>query len=326
MEAAKRSEGINEVGANEFHTFILFATDLNKRQQAMQSVIRIRNPYAIHSIMHRVKPKQSDIDNVLIKLRDVMLYDTSVQPKHEQPIPTPTPTRPKHEQQPKPTPTPMQPKHEQQPKPTPTPMQSLNDNRFRPALNQDPLFWCLYIMKHGAFKYDQLPNRFTAEQDGKRDEIMMLRDKGKALKQTTGIKFTVSAIEGDIMSPRISLHAFQVLVHLNSLNAVFVNPANRVYAEFISDAVSDKPVHVIERSIQNPKQMVMTMTPATEPQLTSIRATNYRIENLQKPIKSSSAYTVPVLTEMCHQLKMPLNNAKMKKQELYDAIAAKLVL
>ena len=43
MEAAKRSEGIgiNEVGANEFHTFILFATDLNKRQQAMQSV---RNP------------------------------------------------------------------------------------------------------------------------------------------------------------------------------------------------------------------------------------------------------------------------------------------
>ena len=44
MEAAKRSEGIgiNEVGANEFHTFILFATDLNKRQQAMQSVSAIR--------------------------------------------------------------------------------------------------------------------------------------------------------------------------------------------------------------------------------------------------------------------------------------------
>jgi hypothetical protein len=37
----------------------------------------------------------------------------------------------------------------------------------------------------------------------------------------------------------MSLHAFHVLVRLNSLNAVFVNPANRVYAEF-SDAVSDK--------------------------------------------------------------------------------------
>ena len=178
---------------------------------------------------------------------------------------------------------------------------------------------------HGTFKYEQLANRFTAEQDGKRDEIMMLRDKGKALKQTTGIKFTVSAIEGDIMSQRISLHAFQVLVHLNSLNAVFVNPANRVYAEFISDAVSDKPVHIIERSIQNPKQMVMTMTPATETQLASMRSIHYRIENPQKPMKSSSAYTVPVLTEMCHQLKMPLN-AKMKKQELYDAIAKQLVL
>ena len=98
---------------------------------------------------------------------------------------------------------------------------------FRPALNQDPLFWCLYVMMHGAFKYEQLANRFTAEQDGKRDQIMMLRDKGKVLKQTTGIKFSASTIEGDIMTPRISLHAFQVLVRLNSLNAVFVNPVNR---------------------------------------------------------------------------------------------------
>ena len=200
-----------------------------------------------------------------------------------------------------------------------------NDNVFRPALNQDPLFWCLYIMKNGAFKYEQLANRFTAEQDGKRDEIMMLRDKGKTLKQTTGLKFAASTIEGDIMSQRISLHTFQVLVHLNSLNAVFMNPANRVYAEFISDAVSDKPVYIIERSIQTPKQMVMTMTPSTETRLTSIRAMHHRIENLQKPIKSASSYTVAELTEMCHQLKIQLK-PKMKKQELYDEIAKQLVL
>ena len=175
-------------------------------------------------------------------------------------------------------------------------------------------------MKHGAFKYDQLPNRFTAEQDGKRDEIMMLRDKGKALKQSTGLKFTVSTMEGNIMSPRMSLHAFQVLVHLNSLNAVFVNPVNRVCAEFISDAVSDKPVYIIERTN---KQIIMT--PATETQLASVRASHYRIENLQKPIKSASAYTVAELTEMCHQLKIQLK-PKMKKQELYEAVSKQLVL
>ena len=196
------------------------------------------------------------------------------------------------------------------------------ENAFRPALNQDPLFWCLYVMMNGTFKYEQLANRFTAEQDGKRDQIIMLRDKGKALKQTTGIKFAASTIEGDIMSQRISLHTFQVLVHLNSLNAVFVNPANRVYAEFISDAVSDKPVHVIDR---NETQTRVTMTPATEAHLTSIRATHFRIENLQKPIKSASAYTVTELTEMCHQLKIQLK-PKMKKQELYDEIAKQLVL
>lgn len=178
-------------------------------------------------------------------------------------------------------------------------------------------------MKHGAFKYEQLTNRFTVEQDGKRDQVLLFRDKGKALKQTTGLKFSASTIEGDIMSPRISLHAFQVLVHLNSLNAVFVNPFNRVYAEFISDAVSDKPVHVITRN--EVKSNRITMTQATEPQLACVRATNYRIENPQKPIKSASAYTVADLTELCNQLKIELS-PKMKKQELYDAVVQKLRL
>ena len=232
-----------------------------------------------------------------------MLYDTSaVVPKQ----PTQNPTQKQ----------PMQPTQKQPQNPT----QKQQLTHFRPGLNQDPLFWCLYVMMNGAFKYEQLANRFTAEQDGKRDQIIMLRDKGKALKQTTGLKFAASTIEGDIMSQRISLHAFQVLVRLNSLNAVFVNPANRVYAEFISDAVSDKPVYIIERTN---KQMTMTQT--TEAQLAAMRATNYRIENLQKPIKSVSAYTVAELTEMCHRLKIQLK-PKMKKQELHDAITKQIVL
>ena len=152
---------------------------------------------------------------------------------------------------------------------------------------------------------------------------MTLRERAKQLKQSTGIKFTASTIESEIMSQRITMHAFQVLVCMNSLNAIFWNPANHVYAEFINDAVSDKPVYMIERSTQNPKQI--TMTQINETQLASIRATNYRIENPQKPMKASGAYTVPILTEMCHQLKIQLN-PKMKKQELYDEIIKQLVL
>jgi hypothetical protein len=242
--------------------------------------------------VHKGKHNQKDIDIALTQLRGVMLYDTTAVVKPVQPVKPVKPVQPVQ---------PVQP-------------------AFRPALNQDPLFWCLYIMQNGIFKYEQLANRFTAEQDGKRDQIIMLRDKGKALKQTTGLKFAASTIEGDVMSQRISLHAFQVLVRLNSLNSVFVNPVNRVYAEFISDAVSDKPVHVIERANKQ-----MTMTPATEAQLTAIRAANYRIENLQKPIKSVSAYTVAELTEMCHTLKIQMTH-KMKKQEMHDAITKQLVL
>ena len=202
------------------------------------------------------------------------------------------------------------------------PVQS-NDIPFRPAFNQDPLFWCFYVMKNGSFKYEQIANRFTAENDGKRDQVLLLRDKGKALKQTTGLKFSASTIECDIISSRISLHAFQVLVHLNSLNAVYVNPFNRVYAEFISDAVSDKPVYIIKRN--EIKSNRVTMTQATETQLASLRATHYCIENPQKPMKAVSAYTVAELTEMCHELKIQLT-PKMKKQELYDLVVKQVCL
>jgi hypothetical protein len=269
---------------------------------------------------HKGSPNQKDIENALTQLRGVMLYDTTAVTKPVQPI---KPIQPIQSVQPI---KPIQSIQSVQPeKPIQSVQQSVqpmqpqsNENGFRPALNQDPLFWCLYIMKNGAFKYDQLPNRFTAEQDGKRDEIMMLRDRAKQLKQSTGLKFSASTIECDIMAQRITLHAFHVLVHLNDLNAVFVNPHNRVYAEFISDAI--KPVHVIERTNKQ-----MTMTQATEAQLTAIRATHYRIENLQKPMKAASAYTVAELTEMCHTLKIPMNQ-KMKKQELYEAVAKQLCL
>ena len=121
----------------------------------------------------------------------------------------------------------------------------------------------------------------------------------------------------------ITLHAFQVLVHLNSLNAVFVNPHNRVYAEFISDAVSNKPVYLIKRKDKNTTRLIMTQ--ATDHELTSLRATHHRIENLKKPIKSVSAYTVAELIEMCHTLKIQMTH-KMKKQEMYDMVVKQLML
>jgi hypothetical protein len=261
--------------------------------------------------VHKVNPHQKDIDIVLTQLRGVMLYDTTaavqpdVQPAVVQPDVQPA-------VQPAVQPDVVQPAVQPDVQPA-----------FRPALNQDPMFWCLYIMMNSTFKYDQLANRFTAEQDGKRDQVLLLRDKGKVLKQTTGLKFTGSTIEGDIMSQRMSLHAFQVLVHLNSLNAVFVNPHNRVYAEFISDAVSNKPIYCIQRTGKNSR--CVSMTHATDHELTSLRATHYRVENLKKPMKAATANTVAELTEMCRRLKIQMT-PKMKKQELYDEVVKQLVL
>lgn len=292
--------------------------------------------------MYNHRQDKSLIEIELNRLRSVMLYDSSLQKQQPEPRlqpevcsppelpakPMPQPEKPASSPlnqsmaQPQPHPEP-QPQPLTQPQQEPQPLTQPQDNPFRPSFNQDSLFWCLYVMKNGTFKYEQITNKFTAEQDGKRDQVMLLREHAKQLKQSTGIKFTASTIECDIMSQRISLHALQVLVYLNSLNAVFVNSANQVYSEFISDSVSDKPVYIISRSTQNPKQL--TMIQATESHLALVRSSHYRIENPQKPIKSVSAYTLAELTEMCHKLKIQLK-PKMKKQELYDMVVKQLVL
>lgn len=282
--------------------------------------------------MYNHRQDKSLIEIELNRLRSVMLYDSSLQKQQPEPrlqpevcSPPELPAKPmpQPEKPASPPQTLAQPLTQPQQEPQPQPLTQPQDNPFRPSFNQDSLFWCLYVMKNGTFKYEQITNKFTAEQDGKRDQVMLLREHAKQLKQSTGIKFTASTIECDIMSQRISLHALQVLVYLNSLNAVFVNSANQVYSEFISDSVSDKPVYIISRSTQNPKQL--TMIQATESHLALVRSSHYRIENPQKPIKSVSAYTLAELTEMCHKLKIQLK-PKMKKQELYDMVVKQLVL
>ena len=283
----------------------LIAIDLKTHQQYNASM---------QSKMHHYKNEpmliQSETNDALNKLRKFMLYDTTATMS--------LPSQPKIQTQPK-----IQPQTQIQTQPQPQPQMQSNENAFQPSMNQDVLFWCFYVMQNGAFKYEQLANRFTTEQDGKRDQVLLLRKHIKELKQATGIKITASTIEGEIMCPHISTHAFQVIVHLNSLNAIFVNPHNRVYAEFISDAVSDKPIYMIKRKDEKTKRVCMTK--ATEAQLASLRETHYRIENLHKPIKSISSYTVADLTEMCHSLKIQIR-PKMKKQELYDAISKQLFL
>ena len=283
----------------------LIAIDLKTHQQYNASM---------QSKMHHYKNEpmliQSETNDALNKLRKFMLYDTTATMS--------LPSQPKIQTQPQ-----IQTQTQIQTQPQPQPQMQSNENAFQPSMNQDVLFWCFYVMQNGAFKYEQLANRFTTEQDGKRDQVLLLRKHIKELKQATGIKITASTIEGEIMCPHISTHAFQVIVHLNSLNAIFVNPHNRVYAEFISDAVSDKPIYMIKRKDEKTKRVCMTK--ATEAQLASLRETHYRIENLHKPIKSISSYTVADLTEMCHSLKIQIR-PKMKKQELYDAISKQLFL
>lgn len=186
---------------------------------------------------------------------------------------------------------------------------------------EDFLFWCYYIMKYGTFKYQQITTPFLIEQNEKRDQIMLLREKHKELKESTGIKFTRATIENEIMCEKISLQAFQVLMSLNKLNAVYVNSENNVYLDMMNEAVSDKKIHLIEHKTKTARYMIEI----TNEEYTAVCDKYYKIENAAKPIKSVSSYTVSKLIDICKMLNIKMNE-HAKKQDLYDLIAKKMTL
>lgn len=186
---------------------------------------------------------------------------------------------------------------------------------------EDFLFWCYYIMKYGTFKYQQITTPFLIEQNEKRDQIMLLREKHKELKESTGIKFTRATIENEIMCEKISLQAFQVLMSLNKLNAVYVNSENNVYLDMMNEAVSDKKIHLIEHKTKTTRYMIEI----TNEEYTAVCDKYYKIENAAKPIKSVSSYTVSKLIDICKMLNIKMDE-HAKKQDLYDLIAKKMTL
>lgn len=189
----------------------------------------------------------------------------------------------------------------------------------KPALfvprEKDTLFWCFYLMKHGDVKYEMLEYKnILTEKTLKIEYVEKIRKEKQTVKT---YKFaTLTHIENNLANEnQLDVKTFLTLCAIENLNILFVK--NKTYYELLmNDSNELHTVHLL----QNYKYGHEINPTGAE----QIKTTLYKLDNIDKPIKSMSGYKLSELVEICEKLAIDIvnkdTNKSKNKKELYESI------
>ena len=180
---------------------------------------------------------------------------------------------------------------------------------------KDSLFWCFYIMKNGDANYEMLEHKnIITDKKLKIDYVEKIRKEKQVVKS---YKFaTLTHIENNLSNDNtIDTKTFLTLCAIENINVLFVK--NKTFFELL---MNDTPeVHIVYWTGNGKFGYEINNNV-----FNSIKSTHYKLDNIEKPIKTISAYKLQELVDICQKLDIEFinkdtNKAKNKK-ELYEAI------
>lgn len=186
---------------------------------------------------------------------------------------------------------------------------------------QDSLFWCYYIIKNGDSKYEMLNNRNLLTTKQIKIELVSKIRENKQIVKT--YKFdTITSLESNLANDNnISIKTIMTLCAIENINLVFIS--RKTYFEFLNND-SDNIYIIRELESQSKYTKKYGYEIANDDTLNEIRATFYKVETLDKPIKALSSYKVQDLIDMCNKLAIEVKNNETgknkNKNELYESI------
>jgi len=190
-----------------------------------------------------------------------------------------------------------------------------NSKLFIPR-EKDMLFWCFYVMKNGDFSYEILNNRnFILEKKIKFEYIDKIRNEKQLIKSYK--ISTLTHIENELANEsKIDISTFLSLCIIENINVIYVH--KKTYYELL---MNDTNTLYIIYSLDNYKFGVkLDINNDSE----KIKNTLYKIENIDKPIRSITYYKISDLTTICNKLSITtLNestNKNKNKKELYESL------
>jgi hypothetical protein len=168
---------------------------------------------------------------------------------------------------------------------------------------KDSLFWCYNDFVNG--------DKFVMNESQLEERRMKIALVERLRTHNPSRKFAaVSHIENKLANDAtIDLPTFLTLCDLDELNIVVVN--NRTYYEMhLND---DRPTYCVYK--KDYKYEIQL-----EPKLDEIRSSLFRVLDLDKPLKSISAYKLDELIDMHHRISGGDASVKQRKADLYQAL------
>ncbi len=215
---------------------------------------------------------------------------------------------------------------------TPITTESKSTKPFTP-FQKDKLFWCFFIILKGYEEYEMNhSNAFSVEKQLKIETVEKLKSIKEKLKE---LKLKRTELEDELVNKQtITLKGLCALclVHNVSITYVFGRKYCEINASEAGASEAGAAASAAERKgiiVQNAKKedsLKSTNGNGNEAYLSQVRAEYWLIENIQKPLKASSAYTLVELQDICQKLQLETHtqvNEKSKakpKTKLYEEI------
>ena len=208
--------------------------------------------------------------------------------------------------------------------PAPAPIMPKKDDTSFTPFQKDKLFWCFYVLLNGFTEYEMHhTGHYALEKAFKISSVEKLRGMKTQIKE---LKLKINEVEDELVNKeQISIKGLHVLCLVHNVSITYIY--GKQYCEFF---YGDTVKGIIQRNEKKEHSLLYEDT-----LLETIKQTHWFIENVQKPLKAPTAYTVKELQDICEKLEITLTfkqkttlgqiveKNKLKK-ELYEDILSKL--
>ena len=197
---------------------------------------------------------------------------------------------------------------------------SMKGDTFFPDVH-DSLFWSFYIMKNGQEAYESLGKiNIVIERKIKIEYIERFREGKQVLKSYKTAPLT--HLENVLLNEKqIDIKTLIALCVIEGLSFMYIY--KNTYFEMNIDTDESTQINAIVR-MDMPTKYGYKIVPDAKP----IRESFYKIDNMNKPLKSMSAYKLDELVVFCNKLGMASVNdgKKANKKCLYEMLVQYFVL
>ena len=210
-------------------------------------------------------------------------------------------------------------------------------------IQTDSLFWCLYILKYGFFKYevDTIHNGFYIEKQEKLKYIEVIQ-KSKDILKNNKIKPVSEIVDNLANDKYISIKTFIALCIIENKQILLVD-GRKIYTnndkndndkndndKNDNDKNDNDKVHIVHR---NSKTLEHYIELESDVKITDYLDSYYVMDSFTAKLKSISAYTIPELSVIANKLDINLEKikndltgkSKLTKKDIYEILVQQFI-